>query len=199
MKVIDQLTRLATILLSLASLAQGYLNPIVPGMNPDPSILRDGDDYWLIVTSLEFTPGIPIYHSRDLIDWKLHSHALTRPSQLTLFGTPSSLGKLHLNQHDTHHSSPDCVGIWASTIRKHKSRYYISSGKKVSSLYVRRGNSHVQQPHMRIFSQMSGPKGSTYGPMTLNLGGGQTQSISTLLDSTKISFLMTRTVETRSI
>lgn len=71
----------------------GYLNPILPGVNPDPSILRVGRDYWLVVSSFEFTPGIPIYHSADLVNWTLHSHALTRPSQLSLYMVPQSLGK----------------------------------------------------------------------------------------------------------
>ena len=70
----------------------GYLNPILPGVNPDPSILRTGSDYWLIVSSFEFMPGIPIYHSTDLVNWSLHSHALTRPSQLSLYNVPQSLG-----------------------------------------------------------------------------------------------------------
>lgn len=71
----------------------GYINPILPGVNPDPSILRMGRDYWLVVSSFEFTPGIPIYHSTDLINWTLHSHALTRPSQLSLYMVPQSLGR----------------------------------------------------------------------------------------------------------
>ena len=73
--------------------ASGYINPIIPGVNPDPSILRIGRDYWLVVSSFEFTPGIPIYHSTDLINWTLHSHALTRPSQLSMYMVPQSLGK----------------------------------------------------------------------------------------------------------
>lgn len=71
----------------------GYINPILPGVNPDPSILRVGRDYWLVVSSFEFMPGIPIYHSTDLINWTLHSHALTRPSQLSLYMVPQSLGE----------------------------------------------------------------------------------------------------------
>ena len=73
--------------------AYAYLNPIIPGVNPDPSILRVGRDYWLVVSSFEFMPGIPIYHSTDLVNWTLHSHALTRTSQLSLYMVPQSLGK----------------------------------------------------------------------------------------------------------
>lgn len=86
------LSLLAT-LISIADLAHAYMNPILPGFNPDPSIIRDGNDYWLVVSSFEFFPGLPIYHSTDLVTWTLHSHALTRASQLPLYGTPSSLGK----------------------------------------------------------------------------------------------------------
>lgn len=93
MLVLGGLQRLLAVSLAFCHCTWAYINPIIPGFNPDPSILRVGDNYWLIVSSFEFTPGIPIYHSTDLVNWKLHSHALTRPSQLTMFGTPSSLGK----------------------------------------------------------------------------------------------------------
>lgn len=43
-----------------------YQNPIIPGCNPDPSICRVGDDFYLVVSSFEFFPGIPIYHSKNL-------------------------------------------------------------------------------------------------------------------------------------
>jgi len=81
------------IILAPCFTVNGYLNPILPGVNPDPSILRVGHDYWLVVSSFEFMPGIPIYHSTDLVNWTLHSHALTRPSQLSLYMVPQSLGK----------------------------------------------------------------------------------------------------------
>lgn len=93
MLVLGGLQRLLAVSLAFCHCTWAYINPIIPGFNPDPSILRVGNNYWLIVSSFEFTPGIPIYHSTDLVNWKLHSHALTRPSQLTMFGTPSSLGK----------------------------------------------------------------------------------------------------------
>ncbi|KAL4868551.1 hypothetical protein BDV12DRAFT_209192 [Aspergillus spectabilis] len=67
-------------------------NPIIPGWNPDPAILRVGNEYFLAVSSMEFYPGIPIYRSTDLQNWSLYSHALTRPSQLQLYGTPTSAG-----------------------------------------------------------------------------------------------------------
>ena len=46
-------------------------NPILPGFNPDPCICRKGDDYYLAVSTFEWFPGIPVYHSRDLKNWEL--------------------------------------------------------------------------------------------------------------------------------
>jgi hypothetical protein len=57
-----------------------FLNPILPGFNPDPSIVRVGEDFFL-TTSFEWFPGLPIYHSKDLINWDLIGHALTKISQ----------------------------------------------------------------------------------------------------------------------
>lgn len=69
------------------------INPILPGWNPDPSIVRVGSDYFIATSTFEYSPGHPIYHSKDLVDWKLIGHALNRPSQLSLLGTPSDAGK----------------------------------------------------------------------------------------------------------
>lgn len=65
-------------------------NPILPGFNPDPCICRKGDDYYLAVSSFEWLPGIPIYHSRDLKHWELLTHVLT--DQVDLRRLPSSKG-----------------------------------------------------------------------------------------------------------
>ena len=54
-------------------------NPIVPGFHPDPSIVRVGSDFYLVTSSFEFFPGVPIFHSRDLAHWEQVGHALTRP------------------------------------------------------------------------------------------------------------------------
>lgn len=67
-------------------------NPILPGFHPDPSILRVGDDYYIATSTFEWWPGVRIHHSRDLVNWKLAGHALTRPSQLDLRGIPPSGG-----------------------------------------------------------------------------------------------------------
>ena len=67
-------------------------NPILPGFHPDPSILRVGNDYYIATSTFEWWPGVRIHHSRDLVNWNLAGHALTRPSQVDLRGTPPSGG-----------------------------------------------------------------------------------------------------------
>jgi beta-xylosidase len=84
-----------------------YMNPILRGFNPDPSVIRVGSDYFCVTSTFEYFPGAPIYHSKDLIKWELIGHALTRKSQLDI-RTPEPGG-----------------GVWATTIRYHKGHYYI--------------------------------------------------------------------------
>lgn len=67
-------------------------NPILPGFNPDPSILRVGDDYYIATSTFEWFPGIAIYHSKDLKHWQLINHALSRSSQVDLKGLAPALG-----------------------------------------------------------------------------------------------------------
>jgi len=84
-----------------------FRNPIIPGFYPDPSICRVGDDYYLVTSTFEWFPGVPIFHSRDLVHWRQIGHALHRPSQLNLDGVaPSS-------------------GIFAATIRYHAGSFYV--------------------------------------------------------------------------
>lgn len=84
-----------------------FKNPILPGFFPDPSICRVGNDFYLVASSFEYFPGIPIHHSRDLVHWRQIGNALTRSSQLALANAPSSRG------------------IFAPTIRHHRGRFYI--------------------------------------------------------------------------
>jgi beta-xylosidase len=86
-----------------------HRNPILPGFNPDPSLVRVGEDYYLTTSTFEYFPGLPIYSSRDLTTWTLIGHALTRTSQLNLrTGEPGS-------------------GIWAPTLRYHEGVFYVAS------------------------------------------------------------------------
>ena len=67
-------------------------NPIIRGFNPDPSILRVEDDYYIVTSTFEWFPGYQIHHSRDLRHWKLVGRPLNRVSQLNMLGVPDSCG-----------------------------------------------------------------------------------------------------------
>lgn len=84
-----------------------FTNPIIPGFHPDPSICRVGQDYFLVTSSFEYFPGVPLFHSRDLVHWRQIGHVLTRPSQLSFpHWRPSG-------------------GIFAPTIRYHAGIFYM--------------------------------------------------------------------------
>ncbi|MRN53708.1 glycoside hydrolase family 43 protein [Paenibacillus monticola] len=67
-------------------------NPILRGFHPDPSICRVGEDYYIATSTFEWFPGVRIHHSRDLVNWRLLTHVLTRKSQLNMEGNPDSGG-----------------------------------------------------------------------------------------------------------
>ena len=82
-------------------------NPILAGFYPDPSICRQGVDYYLTTSSFEYFPGCPLFHSRDLVNWRQIGHILDRPSQLDLAGVGPS------------------QGIFAPTLREHQGVFYL--------------------------------------------------------------------------
>lgn len=67
-------------------------NPILKGFNPDPSVCRVGEDYYVAVSTFEWFPGVGIYHSKDLKNWRLLARPLNRVSQLNMSGNPDSGG-----------------------------------------------------------------------------------------------------------
>lgn len=67
-------------------------NPVLPGFNPDPSICRVGDDYYIATSTFEWFPGVQIHHSRDLANWRLVGRPLNRAAQLDMRGDPDSCG-----------------------------------------------------------------------------------------------------------
>ena len=67
-------------------------NPVLPGFNPDPCICRKGSNFYLAVSSFEWFPGIPVYHSKDLKHWELYANALCDPAAVDLRGLPSAKG-----------------------------------------------------------------------------------------------------------
>ena len=93
-------------LLAFTTIAQ-VKNPILPGFYPDPSICRVGTDYYLVNSSFSFFPGVPIFHSTDLVNWKQIGHILDRPSQLKLTNQWIS------------------GGIYAPAIRYHDGTFYM--------------------------------------------------------------------------
>lgn len=84
-----------------------FKNPILPGFYPDPSVCRVGEDYYLATSSFEYFPGVPIFHSRDLVHWRQVGYCLDRTTQLDLRDVPSSFG------------------IWAPTLRHHEGMFYL--------------------------------------------------------------------------
>ena len=84
-----------------------FQNPILPGFYPDPSICRVGDDYYLVNSSFEYFPGVPIFHSKDLVYWEQIGYCLTRKSQLNLNHARAS------------------GGIYAPTLRYHDGTFYM--------------------------------------------------------------------------
>lgn len=84
-------------------------NPVIPGFHPDPSVCRVGADYYLVCSSFEYFPGVPVFHSRDLVHWAQIGNALDRPEQLRLpAGVTTSSG-----------------GVYAPTLRHHDGRFWL--------------------------------------------------------------------------
>ncbi|MNO25585.1 Beta-xylosidase [compost metagenome] len=84
-----------------------YTNPVIPGFHPDPSICRAGDDYYLVTSSFEYFPGVPVFHSKDLVHWQQIGHCLTTERQLPLANSWSS------------------GGVFAPTIRYYNDWFYM--------------------------------------------------------------------------
>src|SRR5574344_1597092 len=87
MNIIKRVKNIVAAIMLLAALslnAQGYKNPIIKGFHPDPSVCRVDSDYYLVTSSFEYFPGVPIYHSRDMVNWEQIGNVLSRRSQLEL-------------------------------------------------------------------------------------------------------------------
>ncbi len=82
-------------------------NPILPGFYPDPSVCAVDGHYYLVTSTFAFFPGVPVFHSTDLVHWEQIGHCLDRPEQLPLAGVRAS------------------QGIYASTIRYHDGLFYM--------------------------------------------------------------------------
>lgn len=86
-----------------------YDNPVISGFHPDPSVCRVGDDYYLVCSSFEYVPGLPLFHSKDLVHWRQIGNVLDRPEQLP-FPLPGSMASR---------------GLYAPTIRHHDGRFWV--------------------------------------------------------------------------
>ena len=88
-------------------LKKTFQNPLLSGFYPDPSICRVEDDYYLVTSSFVYYPGLPIFHSKDLVNWEQIGHGIHRPEQLDYKNCETS------------------EGLWAPSIRYHKGTFYI--------------------------------------------------------------------------
>lgn len=79
-----------------------YNNPIIPGFFSDPSVCRVGDDYYLVNSTFEYFPGVPVFHSKDLVNWEMIGYCIDRGTQL-----------------------PKGLNIFATTIRHHEGTFYM--------------------------------------------------------------------------
>ena len=85
-----------------------YKNPIINADYSDPDAIRVGDDYYMIASSFDAVPGLPILHSKDLVNWTIIGHALLRQPPFEHFSS-------------TQHGN----GVWAPSIRYHNKEFYI--------------------------------------------------------------------------
>lgn len=89
-----------------------FHNPVLPGFYPDPSVCRVDEDFYLVTSSFDYFPGVPLFHSRDLVNWRQLGHVLDRPSQLNLANSLPS------------------QGIFAPTIRHHDGVFYMVTTRR---------------------------------------------------------------------
>lgn len=121
-------------------------NPIVPGFNPDPSLIRVGSDYFLATSTFEYFPGVAIHHSTDLVNWKIIGHALTRPSQLNMRNVcPGG-------------------GIYAPTLRYWKGKFYMAT----SVVYDRPGGGVSPSVNSQDVAEANSVAPRTKGILRLN-------------------------------
>jgi beta-xylosidase len=102
-----------------SSQALWYTNPIIDADYSDPDVIRVGDDFYLTASSFNCVPGLPILHSKDLVNWKIIGHALQQQLPADVFARP---------QHGN--------GVWAPSIRYHKGHFYIFYGDPDFGIYM---------------------------------------------------------------
>ncbi len=90
--------------------ADSYRNPIIAGFYPDPSVIRVGDDFYLTTSTFGYFPGLPIFHSRDLVNWEQIGNAIDRPDQMP-YGPREEISR----------------GLFAATLAHHQDTFYITN------------------------------------------------------------------------
>lgn len=115
-----------------------YKNPIIKGFNPDPSVCRVGDDYYLVTSTFEYFPGIPVYHSKDLINWEIIGSCINRKSQLDFEGVKAS------------------AGIWAPTIRYYNGKFYVTATFSEHSNFIVQSDNPACEWSDPIWVEMDG-------------------------------------------
>ena len=114
-----------------------YQNPIVPGFYPHPSVCEANGKYYLVTSSFQYFPGVPLFESDDLINWTQIGHVLTRPTQVQLGHVPSS------------------GGVFAPTIRYHDGRFYMVTTNDTTheNFYVWTDDIHGEWSDLVIIDQ----------------------------------------------
>lgn len=124
-----------------------YRNPVLDGCHPDPSICRVGEDYYLVTSTFEYLPGLPIHHSRNLADWELVGHVIHRADQLDYTGISSSRG------------------LFAPTLRHHDGRFWV-----VCTMMPDEGSDSPRHGH--FISTATDPAGPWSDPVWIDGIGG---------------------------
>jgi xylan 1,4-beta-xylosidase len=128
-------------------------NPILPGFNPDPSIVRVGEDYYVATSTFEWYPGVQIHHSRDLVNWRLITRPLRRASQLNMLG------------------NADSCGIWAPCLTHSNGLFYlVYTDFKRYSRSVPDGSGSLRDMHNYVVTSPS-IDGEWSEPVYLNSSG----------------------------
>ncbi len=128
-------------------LSDTYRNPVMRSFHADPSIVRVGDDYYMVNSSFIYFPGIPISHSKDLVNWQLIGYAVTDPDWAS-----EHLGRLEGGR-----------GFWAPDISYHDGRFYICA--------TLRNNDDMEYPQTQIVTSSDRPEGPYDTPVIHNISG----------------------------
>ncbi len=102
-----------------------YRNPVLTGFYPDPSVIRVGDDFYLVNSTFGYFPGLPVFHSRNLVDWTQLGNAIDRPEQID-YGHQALTG-----------------GLFAASISHHDGTFYITN----TCFYCDKGNYLITAKH----------------------------------------------------